>query len=326
MALSESPVTGTTGPEPLASRAMAPESRLPPEPEGPAPSESPLTGMLPPLVFRATAPGGEIPPAPEDAAASTHEPQPGEPNLAGSLSGGLPEAGEVQQPSKPGPRPPLVLMRSAAGAEPVRPLTGSVAPLLTSAAGLRPVAIQAQRPDAPALVAAVAPRPFGGEPAPSGGARTELPMPAPRFAMPFTVQAMSLSAAPPAAEPATPTLAVPPPRTRDTEDAAVQRAGGFGHSLLEAAGSELGSARQAAETAGARELGTARQALQSAASPGLDAAQQAVHHAAGGAAGSTGSEADLDALAGRLYDHIRSRLRSELLIGRERAGQITDLR
>ncbi|MBO0707479.1 MAG: hypothetical protein J2P44_03875, partial [Candidatus Dormibacteraeota bacterium] len=55
------------------------------------------------------------------------------------------------------------------------------------------------------------------------------------------------------------------------------------------------------------------------------AAQQAVHHAAG-QAGLPGSEAEVDALAGRLYDRIRSRLRSELLIGRERAGQITDLR
>jgi hypothetical protein len=34
----------------------------------------------------------------------------------------------------------------------------------------------------------------------------------------------------------------------------------------------------------------------------------------------------MDALAGRLYDRIRSRLRSELLISRERAGQVTDLR
>ena len=37
-------------------------------------------------------------------------------------------------------------------------------------------------------------------------------------------------------------------------------------------------------------------------------------------------EADLDALAGRLYDRIRSRLKTELLVDRERAGFLTDLR
>ena len=40
----------------------------------------------------------------------------------------------------------------------------------------------------------------------------------------------------------------------------------------------------------------------------------------------TPAETDLDALAGRLYDRIRTRLKSELLIDRERAGFLTDLR
>ena len=35
---------------------------------------------------------------------------------------------------------------------------------------------------------------------------------------------------------------------------------------------------------------------------------------------------ELDALAARLYDRIRLRLRSELRVDRERAGRITDLR
>jgi hypothetical protein len=33
---------------------------------------------------------------------------------------------------------------------------------------------------------------------------------------------------------------------------------------------------------------------------------------------------DLQELAGRIYDHIRSRLRTELLIERERAGLLAD--
>ncbi|HEY2672855.1 MAG TPA: hypothetical protein VGJ07_21115, partial [Rugosimonospora sp.] len=35
---------------------------------------------------------------------------------------------------------------------------------------------------------------------------------------------------------------------------------------------------------------------------------------------------DLDELAGRLYDRLRSRLRMELLLDRERAGMLTDFR
>ena len=38
------------------------------------------------------------------------------------------------------------------------------------------------------------------------------------------------------------------------------------------------------------------------------------------------ADADMDALAGKLYDRIRSRLKTELLVDRERAGFLTDLR
>jgi hypothetical protein len=41
---------------------------------------------------------------------------------------------------------------------------------------------------------------------------------------------------------------------------------------------------------------------------------------------STASDAELEELARKLYEPIRSRLRAELLIDRERAGMIADLR
>ena len=44
------------------------------------------------------------------------------------------------------------------------------------------------------------------------------------------------------------------------------------------------------------------------------------------AASSEGSEAQMDELARKLYDRIRGRLKSELLVDRERAGFLTDLR
>jgi hypothetical protein len=44
------------------------------------------------------------------------------------------------------------------------------------------------------------------------------------------------------------------------------------------------------------------------------------------AAVSGGSEKDLDDLARRLYERIRLRLKRELLVDRERAGSLTDLR
>jgi hypothetical protein len=47
---------------------------------------------------------------------------------------------------------------------------------------------------------------------------------------------------------------------------------------------------------------------------------------AGGEAPAAGGELDVDDLARRLYDRIRDRLRRELLVDRERAGLLTDLR
>jgi hypothetical protein len=46
---------------------------------------------------------------------------------------------------------------------------------------------------------------------------------------------------------------------------------------------------------------------------------------AGGAATPGGDDAQLEELAQRIYHHIRWRLRSELLLDRERAGLMTDL-
>ena len=40
----------------------------------------------------------------------------------------------------------------------------------------------------------------------------------------------------------------------------------------------------------------------------------------------TNDDTQMDELAGKLYDKIRSRLRNELLVDRERAGFLTDLR
>jgi len=73
-------------------------------------------------------------------------------------------------------------------------------------------------------------------------------------------------------------------------------------------------------------IGSAPQAPLGTVAGQLGVAQQSFHHTPGGQAGPPASEAEVEALAGRLYDRIRSRLRSELLVGRERAGQITDLR
>jgi hypothetical protein len=42
--------------------------------------------------------------------------------------------------------------------------------------------------------------------------------------------------------------------------------------------------------------------------------------------GHKAAETDMDELAGKLYDKIRNRLKSELLVDRERAGFLTDLR
>jgi hypothetical protein len=55
-------------------------------------------------------------------------------------------------------------------------------------------------------------------------------------------------------------------------------------------------------------------------------APQAPAAGPGGGASGGHSEKELDDLAHQLYDRLRSRLRMELLIDRERAGLITDLR
>ena len=66
--------------------------------------------------------------------------------------------------------------------------------------------------------------------------------------------------------------------------------------------------------------------------PNADAAAQAqsVQRAAAAEApavtGGPQSPEALDELAGRLYDRLRARLRDELLIDRERAGLLTDVR
>ena len=77
-------------------------------------------------------------------------------------------------------------------------------------------------------------------------------------------------------------------------------------------------------TAGAGSLAS------SAMSSGGAAAGGAVGSAVGATASSSGHQAaaepDMDELAGKLYDRIRTRLKTELLIDRERAGFLTDLR
>jgi hypothetical protein len=55
-------------------------------------------------------------------------------------------------------------------------------------------------------------------------------------------------------------------------------------------------------------------------------ASSAATSSAPGPAGAAHPDENLDALAGKLYDRIRSRLKSELLLDRERAGLLTDLR
>jgi hypothetical protein len=57
--------------------------------------------------------------------------------------------------------------------------------------------------------------------------------------------------------------------------------------------------------------------------------QQATAEPAAAGAGSPGggrSEGEMAELARRLYEHIGTRLRAELLVERERAGMVTDLR
>jgi hypothetical protein len=61
------------------------------------------------------------------------------------------------------------------------------------------------------------------------------------------------------------------------------------------------------------------------AAPSLAGGEGAVATVASGAAAALPA-GDLDALAGRLYDKIRYRLKAELRLDRERAGLITDRR
>jgi hypothetical protein len=67
-----------------------------------------------------------------------------------------------------------------------------------------------------------------------------------------------------------------------------------------------------------------------ASTSGASLGGSAVGSAIGSVASSLGShkaeETDMDELAGKLYDRIRSRLKTELLVDRERAGFLTDLR
>ncbi|MDQ6709649.1 MAG: hypothetical protein M3Z11_03730 [Candidatus Dormibacteraeota bacterium] len=55
-------------------------------------------------------------------------------------------------------------------------------------------------------------------------------------------------------------------------------------------------------------------------------ASSAATSSATGPSGAAHPDENLDALAGKLYDRIRNRLKSELLLDRERAGLLTDLR
>ncbi|HVS06193.1 MAG TPA: hypothetical protein VHK65_08495 [Candidatus Dormibacteraeota bacterium] len=63
-----------------------------------------------------------------------------------------------------------------------------------------------------------------------------------------------------------------------------------------------------------------------AASAGGSAIGSAIGGAASALGGHKPEETDMDELAGKLYDRIRNRLKTELLVDRERAGFLTDLR
>jgi hypothetical protein len=72
---------------------------------------------------------------------------------------------------------------------------------------------------------------------------------------------------------------------------------------------------------------SAQRAAEDSPAPALSAGAPSAAGAAGAhGGGAAPSEGELDDLAVRLYDRLRSRLRLELLIDRERAGLITDLR
>lgn len=237
------------------------------------------------------------------------------------------------------PPPPLVSRATSAGtATPsagtvqVLPLTGSRPPLVAPAAGpqARPSVqrlADVARLAAPLALASLGPAAVDG---PWTAARSvlEAPVPAPgRPARPqVPVQALSRPGTP--SLPSLPTAPDPespvPRRAAEAPAELARDAETLPHTAASVATGGLRSVRRTAESM-AGEVGAAGQAVQSAAGQEAAAARQAVQHAAG-QTGLPGSEAEVDALAGRLYDRIRSRLRSELLIGRERAGRITDLR
>jgi len=60
--------------------------------------------------------------------------------------------------------------------------------------------------------------------------------------------------------------------------------------------------------------------------PAADVSPAAAAGATATATPAGDSEKDMDELAGKLYDRIRGRLRTELLVDRERAGLLTDWR
>lgn len=272
----------------------------------PAPMEA--AGPPAPLVFRATA----LPPIPE-APPEVGRGHDGEPAQAGTPPPGTLEPTVARTVVSD---PVDVILPVGAAGEPVRDLTGSRPSLPLSAAGLRPsLGIRS-----PALE-----RHDGGPP-------PAVAMPAPRPPQSMAVQALGAPVSPEAPS----SVATPPmPLIRAALPPApapvVQPFPGLGPAPLAAVANQVDTARSAAESElgqASSELGraaSAGQAAEARASQGV-AAEQAVHQASGGAAGMPSSDKDVEELAGRLYDRIRSRLRSELLIGRERAGRMTDLR
>jgi len=72
--------------------------------------------------------------------------------------------------------------------------------------------------------------------------------------------------------------------------------------------------------------GLASRAMSSGGAAGGSAVGSAVGAAASSLGHQQAAEPDMDELAGKLYDRIRTRLKTELLIDRERAGFLTDLR
>ena len=168
--------SGTGVPRPGGGATTAPIGR---EPEA-----RPVSSASQPLVFRATTPGAGIPSVTQGAAASPGAERPGEPDLAvasldevvepagaRTLARRMADAPQLESAGLPPvePSPPLRMTRPDAGAERVRPLTGLVAPLVAPATGRRPLAIQAQRADAPAVQAASVAMP------PASGATGEPP-------------------------------------------------------------------------------------------------------------------------------------------------------